>query len=834
MIILLHKTKNVVMNNESFLQLNKHRYYPQQQKLKDSKGQEVTIRPQSLEVLHLLAKNLGETVSKDEIFTTVWQGISVTDDSLVQCISDIRRALGDSQRTILKTVPRRGYSLDISPPLFIQMPGDLLPFYGRNEELTELHSMLTDPSCRLLALVGMGGMGKSRLAKILGKQLATEFSGGSCFVELASIQQAELIPQTIANALGTSIQGTRKPLEQLVRILQQQELLLILDNIEHLLPDVQFCQLLLESCAGLKILLTSREPPQIYGEWIYPLQGLSISASNEPNEDLAAYSLFVQSARRNNPHYHPTSQDKPTILNICQLVSGMPLGIEIAATWAQHLSCPEILEELKQSLLANQSANAQGTVNGSSLCQVLQQSWDRLNQREQKIMQTLALFRGTFTHTAASSVAGIELDDYCGLINKSMISRNATGDYSLHEVMRQYAGERGFANNHYDQLTNSFIDFHLEIAKTADADILGGQQLSKIVQLESNHSNLRECLNLCSPVPDRHKTARPEQGLKMVGLLGTFWFLSNHWKEGQRWAESFLAFDSCATPSLIRANALLAAGGLSVLLDDYAIAERHLNIGTDMAASFGSSVMQARGLTATAVLRRLQGRHQESIKCGQKSMQLFESIDDEGGYQFNLGNLGHSLSDVGRYDEAVSALEECIELNQRIGPTISLPYALVNLGRLYWKRQQADVAKAYLLQAIHIADKLGILLYRAQAVCTLGWIAMTEGNATEAQAHFTASANDYLVLGDREGLVDVMKGMTVAKTALGELPEATQFMVVAEAQIKDWPVPLSSDNNALFLSSKQRLERDLNATEQTLYRNLGLAMSPEALFVISE
>ena len=822
------------MKNELFLQLNQHRYYPQQQKLEDNKGQEVTIRPQSLEVLHLLANNPGETVSKDEIFATVWQNISVTDDSLVQCISDIRRTLGDTERTLLKTIPRRGYSLDTSPPLFIQMPGDLLPFYGRSEEIKELHSMLTDPSCRLLNLVGMGGMGKSRLAKILGKQLSTEFNHGSCLVELASIQQAELIPQTIANALGASIQGSRRPLEQLIRVLQQQELLLILDNIEHLLPNVQFCQLLLESCAGLKILITSREPIQVYGEWIYPLHGLSTSSSNQQEEDLAAYSLFVQSARRNNPHYHPTSQDKAPILRICQLVSGMPLGIEIAATWAQHLSCSEILEELQRSQLASQSADVQGTVNGSSLCQVLQQSWDRLNPREQKIMQTLALFRGTFTHTAASSVAGIELDDYAGLINKSMISRNSAGDYSLHEVMRQYASERCFANNHYHQLTSHFIDFHLEIAETADADILGGQQLSNIVQLESNHPNLRECLYLCSPDAGKHKAARPELGLKMVGHLGTFWFLSNHWKEGQRWAESFLAFDSSATPSLIRANALLAAGGLSVLLDNYAIAERHLTIGTDMAASFGSSVMQARGLAATAVLRRLQGHHQQAIECGQQSMRLFESVNNEGGYQFNLGNLGQALSDIGRYDEAVTALEECIELNQRIGPTISLPYALVNLGRLHWKQQQADVAKAYLLQAIQIADKLGILLYRAQAVCTLGWIAMTEGNAFEAQAHFTASAMDYLVLGEREGLADVMKGMVVAKTSLGELPEATQFMVVAEAQINDWPVPLSTNNHALFLASKQRLEKDLNTTEQTLYRNLGLAMSPEELFTQSK
>lgn len=792
-------------------------------------GEKLALRPQSLKVFLLLAENAGRVVSKEEIFLKVWQDISVTDDSLVQCIAEIRKALKDKPRQILKTIPKQGYLFTCPPSPVNAVPDDLLPFIGRTDELTQLEGMLDDPACRLVVIMGFGGVGKSRLSQALHKRLVQNecYAQGVIFVSLATLQNAELIPAAIAEVMGVSLQGLRQPAELLAEAIHQQNLLLILDNIEHLLPNVEVCQHLLANCPNLNILVTSRLPVQIYGEWIYPLDGFSLPDTSQQFAESAACQLFIQTARRIKHDFALTETDQSVVLKICRVLGGMPLGIEIAARWVQHLSCEEILEEMKHYLLSMQHQHG-NEGDAGSLGIVLQQSWEMLTIREQDIMQTLALFRGAFTRESASAIAGAELGDYAGLINKSMLMRNADGRYALHEVMRRHANERRVMGGN-PLLTRRFFEYHLTLAEQADADMLGGQQFSNIVRLNAEHDNFRECLMLCHPARSG-RVSDQQLGMKLASALGLFWFLANHWKEGRQWAMDFLDNHSGSSPSSTLATTLLTAGGLSVLLDDYQIADKHLAVGNEMAAQYGSTVQWARGLAVQGVLRRLQGRFDDAIACGQQSMDLFELAGDQGGYQFNLGNLGHSLLVNGVYDEGVEVLEKCIRLNQQIGPTISLPYALVNLGRLHWKLRQQEAARLYLQQAIAAADKMGIILYRAQALCTLGWIKIHEGRMAEAQGFFQRSAADYLRLGEREGLADVMKGMAVVKTNINELPLAIQFLTVADTLIEDWQVPVSSDHHILLKDTRHCLQHGLKPEEQALYRNLGLATSPEELF----
>jgi tetratricopeptide (TPR) repeat protein len=191
--------------------------------------------------------------------------------------------------------------------------------------------------------------------------------------------------------------------------------------------------------------------------------------------------------------------------------------------------------------------------------------------------------------------------------------------------------------------------------------------------------------------------------------------------------------------------------------------------------------------------------------------------------------MGHSLLWLERYDEAVKALEEAIRLNHQIGVTISMPYALVNLGRLHWKLGDGVVAKAYLQQSLQMAEQLGILLYHAQALCSLGWIEVSEGNAEAALGFFRRSMSDYQHLGDREGQVNVLKGVGVAKAMLDELATAWQFMVVAEDMAAHLKIPLLADNQPFFEASKQRIQRELNPSLLALHRNLGRANSLNTL-----
>ncbi|QQZ28858.1 tetratricopeptide repeat protein [Thiothrix subterranea] len=815
----------------SSLVLGCHHYHLSEQLLLDTQGASCTLRSQSLSVLHYLALNANKTVSKAELFAYVWKDAYVTDDSLVQCIADIRRVLQDNKHEIVKTVPRKGYLLVAHLPV-TDLPASegLLPFIGRHKELHELTTMLHDASCRLITVVGLGGVGKSRLVKTLAQRLAEYFRHGIGCVELASVQHPDLIANAIGASLGIALQGSRPPIEQLHMALSSQHKLLILDNLEHLLPDVGICEALLEHCPTLKILATSRLPLQVYGEWRYQLQGL-LPPSGEIAPECAAFSLFVQSARQVDYTFAPDETDQQTILEICRLVDGLPLGIEMAARWIRQLSCEEILQELRSSLLPT-ALNANSKENASTMpavTNVVQQSWQMLTAREQQIMQALALFQGKFTREAASAVAGAGLADYGGLLDKSMLYRKENGHYVIHEVMRQYANEVRFAKQSHCPTTQRFVEYHLEVAERVDAGILGGQQLPGLAHLEGEHDNFRACLALC------HSDTNPqamssEIGLRLVGSLGMFWFMANHWQEGYRWAESFLAIHRHAQPSLAQAMAMLTAGGISALLDNHGVAEQYLSRGTEMAAHFGGDWQTARGLMALSVFRRLQGRYDESLQCGQQSMQLFATVYDEGGYQFNLANSGHVLLRLGRYDEAVQALEQCIDLNQKIGLTISMPYALVNLGRLHWQLRQLGYAREYLHQSIQIAEKLGIALYRAQALCKLGWIELSDANIALGLQHLNSSMEAYLHLGDREGQIEVMRGIGVASALQGNLAQAWQCIAAADNLSQHLKLSPSPDTLVLLEEVKQRIQQGLTTSELALHRHMGLVSGLESLY----
>ena len=817
--------------NSTKLTLGCYYYDLNQQILVDSQGNTCALRHQSLKVLHYLALHANQVVTKAELFASIWRGLNVTDDSLVQCIAEIRHALQDRDHQILKTWPRRGYSLLASPlsAKAAQATSEaLLPLLGRAQELQDLEQMLLDPSCRLITLLGLGGVGKSRLTKTLVHSVARQFPEGCYFIELAAVQCADLIPSAIAKVLTLSLQGQRPPLEQLQRFLAGKRILLILDNIEHLLPEEAVCECLLASCAGLKILTTSRQPLQVYGEWLYRLQGLKVAEQLAAAPRCAAFALFMQAARRVHYQFAPTVEDQALILAICRLVNGMPLGIEIAASWLKHLSCAEVLRELTQHLQAVKLSAACTSV--SALSQVVEQTWQMLSTREQQIMQMLALFRGGFTREAASALTGASLADYGSLIDKSILNRQPTGHYVLHEVMRHYASHSYLAEASHVITTQRFVEYYLAKATLADAAILGGQQFASIQQLAQEHDNLRECLRLCAEAKPQSAHQLPRLGLKLVGALGMFWFLANHWQEGDHWLARFLTLHQQNPPCLAQGMALLAAGGIAAVLDKHSLADQYVSIGSQLAAQFGGKVEIARSLFVLSILRRLQGRYLESVDCGQRSMRLFMEAGDEGGYQINLVNVGHALFKLGRHDEAIPLFEECISLNQKLGLTLSMPYALINLGRVSAQLQQIPTARAYLQQSVQLTEQLGILLYRAQALCALGWLELNEGKIESALELLQSSMTDYLHLGDREGQILVMQGLGVAKAVQGEFTLAWQCIKAAENLAQQLKLPSVNEYQPRLNETKKRIQNELTVNELALQGNLGLVMGLEGLF----
>lgn len=811
------------------IQLGNHHYNLEEHILYDSSGLPCKVRQQSLKVLHELALQANQILSKQTLFNKVWPDVCVTDDSLTQCIAELRRILRDEQHDIIKTITRRGYSLvtvvssEYAAISANPLHEDLSPFVGRQQALNELEQQLANPACRLLSLIGFGGVGKSRLAQALAKRVSAKFAHGVVWVELAPVQQTAFIPLAIANAAGLSLQGKQPLISQLQYAWGKRQVLLVLDNIEHLLPESGFCQQLLETNPQLKILVTSRLPLHHQAEWLYPVNGLNSST----HDTEAAIDLFLQTVQRLVPAFAPDSVEQHAIQTICHLVDGLPLGIEIAASWVRCLSCVEILHELQRYLDNLGRTKPADTISAPALGQVLSQSWQLLTEREQHILQVLSLFRGRFKREAAFSIAGADINDLRALIDKSMLGRNANSQFNLHEVMRQYARAQAVNTHLYPSLAKQFITYHLDLAMSIDPTILGQQQLSAIAQLEAEHDNFRECLALCS-----QQQANPvfvHLGLKLSAALGMFWFLANHWQEGFRWSEQFLKLPHAASAQLDQAKVLLVAGGLAALKDHHMKAERYLSQGISVVKQEGEAVDLARGLVALGVFRRLQGRYQEAVVCGQQSMHLFNSVGDQGGYQISLVNVGHALIGLQVYDQAIEVLEECISLNQHLGITLSLPYALMNLGRIYWQQQQVQPARSYLQQCLAVTDKLGILLYRAQANCLLAWIAVSDQQADLALNHFKQSLEDYLRLGDQIGQVEVLCGAAIAKVALGNLYEAWHCIVLADHLIERLKVPGLTEQLSLLQEAKRQVQQGLTERELAVQYQLALVNGMEGL-----
>ncbi|HLZ63590.1 MAG TPA: LuxR C-terminal-related transcriptional regulator [Ktedonosporobacter sp.] len=370
------------------------------------------------------------------------------------------------------------------------------PFLGRSQEMDEIGVLLSDPSCRLLTLVGPGGIGKTRLALEVASHMQTLFPDGFFFVSLASLRRAdELLPAILEASPFCITQDTRSPQEQFMGYLhekQGQRVLMVLDNMEHLLDGVLVISEILAATTGLKILATSREALNLEEEWVRPISGLSYP-DREDGRSLEAYSavqLFLDRARRIRGDF-ALAEDERGVMEICRLVEGMPLAIELAAGWLKTLRPSDIAREIQHNLdiLATRSRNL--SERHRTLRSVFSHSWLRMSEDERDVFQKVSIFRGGFTRAAAEVVAGASLQTLAGLIDQSMLRLNAAGRYDLHELLRQYGAEQLAASGQTEALQQAYVDYSADLLGQLEHDIKGQQQITALDAIAADFENVR-------------------------------------------------------------------------------------------------------------------------------------------------------------------------------------------------------------------------------------------------------------------------------------------------------------------------------------------------------
>jgi predicted ATPase/DNA-binding NarL/FixJ family response regulator len=366
------------------------------------------------------------------------------------------------------------------------------PFVGRQDELDRIRQLFSDPTCRLLTLVGPGGIGKTRLALEAARLNLEAFEDGVYFIPFQPLTSPDFMVSAIAEAIGFQFYPGSDPKQQLLGYLRERSSLLVMDNLEHLLDGVHLLSDILSAAPEVQILATSRERLSLVEEYVLDVGGLSYPPDDTSVESYTAVELFVQQAKRVHVGFALTDEQKPAISRICRLTRGMPLAIELAAAWVRALSCEDIAAELERSLDILETSVRNAPERHRSLRATLEPTWRRLTEDERKVFIRLSVFQGGFTREAAEQVAGASLRTLTALVDKSLLRVNASGRYDLHELLRQYGEEQlNVMQDESAQVHNLHCAYYTEFLHRREGELKGHRQKLALIDIDAEMDNTR-------------------------------------------------------------------------------------------------------------------------------------------------------------------------------------------------------------------------------------------------------------------------------------------------------------------------------------------------------
>lgn len=655
--------------------------------------------------------------------------------------------------------------------LVTNLPVPLSSFVGRESETANVSRYLND-SIRLVTLTGPGGSGKTRLAIQTATDLicsgagtggtAAEFPDGVWWVELASISDRELISQQIAQTLGVRENPQEPLLMTLTAFLEPKRMLLILDNCEHVLEAAaETAQMLLERCAGLTIMATSREALRITGEQVYPVPSLSV-----PRRDAYSYPdllrgyegirLFVERAQAVNPIFVLDDANAAIVAQICARLDGIPLALELAASRTRVLSVQEIAARLDARFDLLKDANRAAPPRHQTLRAVLDWSCELLNATERVFLQRLAVFAGGFTLASAEALmvesdAGKVLDTLTHLVDKSLVSvtlQSNVARYGMLETIREYAFEMLKASDEQQRIRMRHLEVVLDVARRAERELRGPRQMEWLERLDSELDNIRAAL-------EWSVTAAPDLGLEIAGRLEWFWNLRGHWNEGASWLER--VSEAADRETLAVARGLVAAGNLKYWGDqDYAgartVLERAIAIYESRSDSIEWDTRYAHSLLGATLINL------DEPAAARRSLEIALEFTDREGTDWKWVAAWAWLF-LGWINEPPEAARENMETSvamfRELGDLIQLPVAPAHLAWL--NMAQGDYAAAErhaeegMALTVAAGDALGIGWYHK----LFGDLAQYQQKLASALAHYQAALEQFQRVGNRAGMNEV-------------------------------------------------------------------------------
>lgn len=656
------------------------------------------------------------------------------------------------------------------------VPVQLTPFVGREDELGNIQRRLTDPNCRLLTLVGPGGMGKTRLALQAATQQMNAFQDGVFWVDLQPLQSTQFLVTAVADTLGLPLAGLTDIESQLLRYLADRQLLLVLDNFEHLLEGADHLHRWLQVTSGLKVLVTSREALNLQQEWLFPVTGLIFPASlNQLSENCTAVTLFNERARQVRPSFDATKEAEG-VVEICQLVDGMPLAIELAAAWARSLSSVEIAAEIQRNLDFLTTSMRNVPDRHRSVQAIFDQTWQHLTDREKDAFKRFSVFRGGFQRDAASFVAGATLPVLSSLVEKSLLrwlpesQGGGHGRYQIHELLRQYAAEKLAADlDDVFETRERHCHFYSGFLDNLVTDLNGNHQREAVLKVDAELDNIRSAWQWAIVQPDVPALDKATVPLQL------YYQITSRYQEGARvFAEAVNMLQGLPSEKeneLVLTKLQMVLGWKKVRIGQIEEGEHHFKEAVALQEKHQSPVgpfFASDPQIGLAIISMVRGDYKTAERLTQAALSLGEHINNQIAYYI----LAQVELAQGNVPKAHEFAKESYSVSIQTGQRWFRAYALMVLGDTYLALNDFAGARQQYELSFSLRQEMNDPEGMALASNRLGKLAWQQGNVAEAEKQFAHGLTIYREINDLGGLAESLTGFGETAVAQGNYKTA--------------------------------------------------------------
>ena len=713
-----------------------------------------------------------------------------------------------------------------------QLPGALpryqTTFIGRQRELEQLADLFGTTSPRLLSLVGPGGIGKTRLAVCLAEKAESRLEDGIVWVDLSEVSESAWLGSALATALDLGEAPGETLEDRLFQALAPRQTMVILDNCEHLLSAVRaIVSWILEGCDRTTVVVTSRELLNIPGEVVWPVPPLALDPTefgDEKGTGADAVRVFVERAESAG-RFRSTRETLPIVGNICRLLDGLPLAIELAAAQTRTLGVAQIEARLREDDGLPSRRSAITPERHRSLHDTIEWSYRLLTEPERTLLRRLSVFQGPFSVEAAEAIAGdtedlAEVDEVTvvgvltSLVDKSMASVvdgiPSAYRFRLLESMRRFAEQKLIGTEPVEELRQRHYRFYYDLAADAADGLRGSDQASWLQRLRAEEDNLRAALAFGL------QSSHTDEGNWSVLALGCnlfwYWNSADLFAEGLRWMERLLAIDLDSIPDQLLGQAYWTAGTLAWLLGDLnsaverlgeardifariddriGVARAEMNLGRvrlyrgDAAraaalleasattlSECGPSIELALALTGLGVAGGMLGDRDRALEACREALRIFQKVGDPFFVAVAVGDLGWICYLTGDSAGARYYLEESLNLRRRLESTWLLAQTLNQLAEVERYAGHADAARIHLEEGLALAEDVGARAWIAASMRDLGFLAVERGDYEQATASLATAAEYFHELGDEPGIAQCLEALAGTAQKNGYTVEA--------------------------------------------------------------